>query len=629
MSGNLNLALTLSLNDRLIGPLQRAFGDVKRTIGDGARELDNVVRSSGRAADALGKVGQKGREAGKAAADLRGIGAAAEDAEKRVGRLHAALGQLTGIAGKGASIFAGFKAAQAVLADPRERAQAYELSLAKLSNVLYTDRRTVSGRQAGQVELDSSIRRATQEGVTREDALGGLRVVGAAGGIDRKDAMSILPTLAKFSVAGEASMEDVAALAVKSMKGFNIKPDQLPKIMEMALVSGQMGNFEFKDMAKWLPQQMAMSKSMLGMSGIADFGQLLAINQMAVNTAGGSQEAGNNVVNFLGKINSADTQKDFQRAGIDLTGTLANARGTGVRPVDAFLNLLEGQFAKDKGYTALQDKLKSARASGDPTGEAQTLEAMRGIFAGSVMGKFIQDRQAQMGMVGVLNDRTGLARLQQEAAARSGESDLSQETLMATSAMKNTVADSAQQARQYDALKGVNEALADHRLKLADLSGRYPEAAKWLERVSLAAQAAAAGLAVFGLGNLLTKALPGATPGAALGAGAGGLAARAGILGLTGALAYGAGTLLNDHVIAGTKVGDGIGEMIANVMAFLGSDDAREALASQTALKNMEAAETMNRAAEKLSNLKIGVSSDTTLFTGQIMEEVVRQSTRE
>lgn len=519
MTQPLNLALTLSLNDRLSGALQRSVKDLIGNLSSFEKELANVVRSGDKAGDSLAKIGQKGREAGTAATALRAIGSAADQAEGRVSRLQKSMDALSKITLIGGSVFGAIGAARNVLRDPMERSQAYELRLARLSNVLYNDQRTVAGRQAGQHELDASVRRATIQGVTREEALSGLQVLGAAGGIDRKDAMSMLPTLAKFSVAGEASMEDVAGVAVKSMKGFNIKPGQLSKVLEMALVSGQMGSFEFKDMAKWLPQQMAMANGMLGMSGVGDFATLLAINQIGSNTAGNNSEAGNNIVNLLGKMNSSDTVNDFKKAGINLPGSLAQARGKGIGQVDAFFNILEGEFGKDKGYAGLQDKLKAARAAGDKGGETETLQAMQGILKGSVIGKFLQDRQALMPAIGILNDRGGLERLKREGAERMGEADLSQQVLLATAAMKNIIANSAEQARQYDALVGVNQELANNRLKLAELSVKYPEAAKWIEAMTLAAKAAAAALAVLGLGNLVGNLLPKGGPAPASGVG--------------------------------------------------------------------------------------------------------------
>ncbi|MCU7933742.1 MAG: phage tail tape measure protein [Candidatus Thiodiazotropha sp. (ex Dulcina madagascariensis)] len=59
----------------------------------------------------------------------------------------------------------------------------------------------------------------------------------------------------------------------------------------------------------------------------------------------------------------------------------------------------------------------------------------------------------------------------------------------------------------------------------------------------------------------------------------GAVAGRAGLVGAAGAAGYGAGTLINDHLISGTKFGDAIGEGVARVLAFLGSDEAKSTLA--------------------------------------------------
>lgn len=639
---DLKLALTLSLEDRLVQPLRQALGQVKRGLADTQQALGNIVRPAERATDGLEKLGRKGGEGvRRATAELRDMGRAADQAETRVGKLRDSLGRMSNLAGKGAALFGAFKAGQAVLSDPRGRAQAYELSLAKLSNVLYNDQRTVAGRQAGQVELDAAVRKASLQGVTREDALSGLQVVGAAGGIDRKDAMTMLPALAKFAVAGDASMEDVAALAVKSMKTFDISAKDMPRALEMALIQGQLGNFEFKDMAKWLPQQMAVAKSMLGMGGLGDLNELLAVNQLAANTAGGNAEAGNNVVNFLGKINAHETQAAFAKSGIDLAGTLARAREKGTSPIDAFLNLMQQEFGKDKGYAGLQTKLQAARASGDKAGEAKTLEAMSGILSGSVLGKFMPDRQALAGMAGVMNNRQGLADLQREAAGRLGEADLSQQTLLATSAMKNRIADNAEQARQFDALKGLNETFADSRMKLAELSAKYPEAAKWLEGMTLAAKAAGAALATFSLANLLTGGGGGLLArgaGAALG-GAGGLLAAGGAsvagagalavggtVAVGGLLGYGVGTLINDRLVTGTKFGDGIGETVASLLAFFGNQEAQDALNTN---RQAEAAQALQAAAAALANRPpIKVMIDGREITSVLDERVALDSRR-
>lgn len=200
---------------------------------------------------------------------------------------------------------------------------------------------------------------------------------------------------------------------------------------------------------------------------------------------------------------------------------------------------------------------------------------------------------------------------------------------MGTSAMKNTIADSAEQARQFDALRELSGAYADARLKVAELSGKYPEAAKWLERMAAAAQVAAVSLAALGLANLIGKGLPavaasgsGAAITAGLGAGAasigrlaaGGLGFMAGnfqVLSLLGAGAagYGVGSIIS-NAIEGTKASDVIGEAIAKTLAFLGSQDAKDAVAATEATRTQqEAAKRFADAVDRMAGIDFGSAS--------------------
>lgn len=73
-----------------------------------------------------------------------------------------------------------------------------------------------------------------------------------------------------------------------------------------------------KDMARWLPQQLAAMKS-AGMGATLDnFSSLLNANQLAFMTAGSTDEAGNNLVNLLAKISSQDIVTKAKK--IDING---------------------------------------------------------------------------------------------------------------------------------------------------------------------------------------------------------------------------------------------------------------------------------------------------------------------
>ncbi|WP_276532267.1 phage tail tape measure protein, partial [Enterobacter hormaechei] len=107
----------------------------------------------------------------------------------------------------------------------------------------------------------------------------------------------------------------------------------------MSISAGQSGSFELKDMAKWLPSQLA-SAGNAGMKGLDDFAVLLGWNQASAITAGSSDQAGNNLNNLLLKLNSQDAANAAARIklpsgrGIDLSGSLAKGVGKGVNPLE-------------------------------------------------------------------------------------------------------------------------------------------------------------------------------------------------------------------------------------------------------------------------------------------------------
>lgn len=493
MTADLRIALTTSLNDRLVAPLKRSLGEVERTLDQSSQKLTGL---SGRA-NALGNAAGPA----KLKNELLGISQAAD-------RAHASTKKLTdilpGLARGVGAAFAGIQAAKMVMATPLQRAADYELDLARASNIAYADRNTVKGRQAGQREMDASVRSATLQGVTRDDALLGLKTMIGAG-TDRNDAMQLLPTLAKFSMAGEAKMSDVANIAIKAQQTFGIDPKQMPQALQMALNAGKLGQFEFKDMAHWLPEQMAISKNMLGMQGLGDLSTLLTANQFAAKSAGNNNGAGNNLVNFLGKINSTDTGNDAKKLGIDLTGSLVKARSEGTNPVDAFLGLMKKTAEKDPEYRKIQGRLQAAQESGDKKGEAATLGSMRDLMMGKSIGKLVQDRQALLGLLGILNDPEGFKKMRNDVRDSQGGVDVDQATLMATASMKNQQGENAMLNRQFDALQGFGGALGDAQVKLAELSTKYPDAAAGLEALKLGAYAAGAALMAVGAVNLISK----------------------------------------------------------------------------------------------------------------------------
>lgn len=333
---------------------------------------------------------------------------AADAAKRKISELTNEMGKLTSAqkaagAAKGvAAVGMGVVAAGAVLKNPLEKAMDYEERMAQMSNTAYAGK-DLATRKAGMAQLDGAVQKAYRTGGgTREGAAGALDMMVSSGTMQVADAIKALPQIMKAATAGGANPEEIAAIAIRAQQNMKIDPSRMPNVLNMAMAAGQAGGFELKDMAKWLPAQMAAA-SLSGLTGEAGFAKLAALNQAAATTAGSKDDAGNNVVNLLAKINSADTAKDVKKTtGLDLPKYLSEQRGKGVDSVDAFAALVRGQLTGNKEYQGLQTKL-AATGKDDPA-RAQMLESMAKIAQGTAIGSVVQDRQAMMPLIAMMND---------------------------------------------------------------------------------------------------------------------------------------------------------------------------------------------------------------------------------
>lgn len=400
----------------------------------------------------------------------------------------------------GGMAIAGVAAGAYALAAPVQRAMSFDERMAHMANTAFNER-DVSGRRQGMKELEAAINVSVQRGGgTREQAAETLDALIASGAMPVADAIKMLPTLTKAGTAANADPAQLAQIGIRAMQTFKIDPAQLPNVMNMALAAGQAGGFELKDMAKWLPQQMAAA-TMSGMRGTEGFAKLAALNQAAAITAGTKDEAGNNVVNLLAKINSADTAKDAQKMGINLPAYLQQQRAKGVDSVDAFAALVDKTVQGRDDYKALQKQLGSAKTDDD---KRAALESMTTIAQGAGIGKLIQDRQALMALLGMMNNRQYLgevlAKVRANDRGAGGAVDSNFELISGTGAYRQRQRQEAMAAAEksaLDALPGgaaVNDALTALAQKFPQLTGGASLAA-----TGLTAVAGAAGLAAIAM----------------------------------------------------------------------------------------------------------------------------------
>lgn len=631
MSGkNLELSLVMRLRDlassglarfqreiqSAIGQTDKATANLTRTVGNlgkqrsaaevlGIRTEQNIQREIQRTEAAYNRLTKSGT------LSMREQARAADATRNKIRELNNEMGKFT-LAQRtangmrtGAAIAGGVAAGSYVLSKPIGQTMDYGMRLAQMSNTAFTERDTL-GRIAGKRELNTSIVNAVRVGGgTREGAAETLDTLIASGAMSSKDAMGMLPTLTKAATASGADPSQLAQIGIRGMQTMGIKPSEMGKIIDMAITAGQAGGFELKDMAKWLPQQMAAAK-LSGISGTAGMAKLLAANQASAITAGTKDEAGNNLVNLLAKINSQDTAKDAQRLGINLSGTLAAARGKGMDGLDAFVGIVDSVVGKNKSYQELQGKLKTATGAERKT----MLESQADILQGSAIGQIVQDRQALMALVGIMGNRGYMADVQKKTLGGAGATDKNFSVIAEESGFKVQQAANEKVFATQSAFEHLTPLIGKVADGMTDHARQYPllTAATVAATTGLTALAAAA-LGMTGLTALMggkgggkletilskVKGAPGALGRGALALGSTLLTGSAAAVGASGAVGYGAGTLAYNRAVRGTELDDRIGGTIATIMAAFGDAESKRAIEVNLHLDGEQIATVVNK----------------------------------
>lgn len=555
MSTDLRIALTTSLNDKLVAPLRRSLDEVERNLKEVERELLGVDKAGQRAGTTLMRM-QGPQQASRQAAQL------ARETERAItlaDRLKSSW-NATGSLVKGvASGVAAFQAARMVVAQPLQKSQSYDMALAHAANTAFSTL-DKGGRIAGMRDLDDTVKSAMRSGGgTREDTLGALNEMLASGSVSASQAKALLPVANRYATAGDANVGELSTIIVRALQS-GFKEADIPKMMDKALAAGQAGGFELKDMAKWLPKFLAAGQ-VSGLTGMEGYERILASAQGSVTTAGSKDEAGNNLLNLLLKINSSDTAQDAKKLGIDLSGSLAAARGKGVNSLDAFVNLVDKIAAKDSRLVSLR---KQAANAGSDEERKTVLNSQADILQGSAIGKIVQDRQALLPLIAELNRRDYITGVQKQVNSANGQFGAANFDLVSQRPeFKVKQAENEKLFAQTTALEGANTALGKLSEHTTDLYQKYPGLASAMEAAKLAttALAAAAGGAAAaslllggGLKGLLGRGV------VAAGGGAAAAAARSGIMNASPSwTASAAATAAPGALAAGVATGAAIG----------------------------------------------------------------------
>ncbi|WP_325918040.1 phage tail tape measure protein [Pseudomonas frederiksbergensis] len=324
-----------------IGETIRLRDEWKRAHETGAASADGLLRKLNGNLDALrkqgvqvGRLGQEYQRLGQAAkaADLQLKGHQQLDAGKK--GLTSSIGQgvvATGLAAIPTKVSANY---QAIIRDIAIKAD------------------VVNKPQEAQLN-QTVIQTSRDTGMARNDVADLVnQLVGA--GMDLKQAMAYAPTAAKFAIGQGASGVDTASMIMALQQNAKINdPMVMQQALEAIALQGQAGSFEASDMARWFPQLLAtMEKNgSTGMDAVSSLGAML---QVQMKTAGGSDEAANNLKNWMEKIGSSDVVKAYKDAGIDYQASL----NTGIQKG---MSTLESSFALAMKYIQATDPAKAAK----------------------------------------------------------------------------------------------------------------------------------------------------------------------------------------------------------------------------------------------------------------------------
>jgi hypothetical protein len=278
------------------------------------------------------------------------------------------------------------------------------------------------------------------------------QLVGA--GMDLAKALEYAPVAAKFAVGQGSSGADTAKMI--NALGQNAKitdAKQMQQALEAIAFQGQAGSFEAVDMARWFPELLS-NMGNLNITGMDAVTQLGAMLQVQMKTAGGADEAANNLKNWMGKIGSTDTVEAYKKAGIDYKGSMQTGLQNG-------LSTLESSMALAQKYIQATDPKRAAQmaeATAKISQEADPEKAkamMASLEEALRTGDLFADMQVKAALSAYLQNKALYSQLKNDSREASGILDKNLAERREASSQK--WAEMAQS--MDDALRSVGDAL--------------------------------------------------------------------------------------------------------------------------------------------------------------------------
>lgn len=243
------------------------------------------------------------------------------------------------------------------------------------------------------------------------------QLVGA--GMELSKALEYAPVAAKFVVGQGSSGVDTAKMI--NALGQNAKitdPKQMQQALEAIAYQGQAGSFEAADMAKWFPELLANMGS-LGITGMDAVTQLGAMLQVQMKSAGGADEAANNLKNWMGKIGSGDTVKAYEKAGINYKGSMQTGLQNGMSTLETSMALAQKyiQATDPKRAAAMAEATAKISKESDP----EKAKAMMASLEESLRtGDLFADMQVKAALSAFMQNKALYAQLKNDSRDATG-----------------------------------------------------------------------------------------------------------------------------------------------------------------------------------------------------------------
>ncbi len=383
------------------------------------------------------------------------------------------------------------------------------------------------------------------------------QLVGA--GMDLKQAMEFAPVAAKFVVGQGSSGVDTAKMIQALQSNANITdPKMLEKALEAVAFQGQAGSFEASDMARWFPQLLA-SMQKQGITGMDAVTQLGAMLQVQMKTAGTSDEAANNLKNWMEKIGSGEVVEAYSKAGIDYQGSL----NTGIQ---GGMSTLEASFGLAKRYIEATDPKKAAKmaevtAQISKEANPEKAKAMLSSLEQALRtGDIFADMQVKSALTAYVQNKALYEQLKNEASGASGILDKNLSERRDTSSQKwaETIQAGNDAMRSVgDAIRPVTDAVATGLTtvvkSITKLSDESPKLVMGLTALATGASVVTSLLGALKIGRGLVNLARG-------GLGGGGGAGRAGVQSVFV-------TNAKDALGGGDDDGDGKGDAVKSLVS--------------------------------------------------------------